>query len=245
MTDEPPPPASRLDRLVESPARLAESLTRPLWREVNDGESRWPVAVAVATAIMLQVLLPRAFAIKPWWLTLVLEGSLMLGLAIANPRRINRVNAGLRATSLTLIAVLTATNAWSAGRLIRHLIAGDRVTPRALLGSGAAVWVTNVIAFAMWYWELDRGGPARRAQGTADTPPDFVYPQMTSPELSPAGWTPAFVDYLYVSFTNATAFSPTDVMPMSRWAKLMMMVQSAISLVVVGLVIARAVNVLS
>jgi len=144
-----------------------------------------------------------------------------------------------------LIAVLTATNAWSAGRLIRHLVAGDKVTARALLGAGAAIWFTNVIAFAMWYWELDRGGPARRAQGTADAPPDFVYPQMTSPELSPRGWAPAFVDYFYLSFTNATAFSPTDTMPMSRWAKLMMMVQSGISLVVVGLVIARAVNVLS
>ena len=101
----------------------------------------------------------------------------------------------------------------------------------------------NVVVFALWYWELDRGGPVARAQATSQYP-DFVFPQMLTPELAPTHWESAFVDYLYLSFTNATAFSPTDVLPLSRWAKLTMMVQSAVSLATVALVIARAVNIL-
>jgi len=109
--------------------------------------------------------------------------------------------------------------------------------------SGAAIWGTNVIAFALWYWEFDRGGPVARLEGTAKYP-DLQWPQMIDPELSRPGWGPQFIDYLYFSFTNATAFSPTDVMPLARWAKLTMMVQSAVSLVLGILVIARAVNIL-
>jgi uncharacterized membrane protein len=105
------------------------------------------------------------------------------------------------------------------------------------------VWTTNVVAFGLWYWAFDRGGPVRRL-GDDPLPPDFQFPQMENPQLAAPGWRPELIDYLYVSFTNATAFSPTDVMPMARWAKLVMMLQSAVSLVTVGLVVARAVNVL-
>ena len=117
-------------------------------------------------------------------------------------------------------------------------------TPSELLLTGAAIWLTNVIVFGLWYWEFDRGGPVARAHAVKQYP-DFLFPQMGSPpELTPPDWEPEFVDYLYFSFTNATAFSPTDVMPLSRWAKLTMLAQSAVSLMTVALVIARAVNIL-
>jgi uncharacterized membrane protein len=115
--------------------------------------------------------------------------------------------------------------------------------PTQLLLTGASIWFTNVIVFGIWYWEFDRGGPVERAAATRPYP-DFLFPQMTSPELAPPDWEPGFIDYLYVSFTNATAFSPTDVLPMTRWTKLTMLAQSAISVVTVALVIARAVNIL-
>ena len=113
----------------------------------------------------------------------------------------------------------------------------------SLLFNGGAVWLTNVIVFALWYWEADRGGPAARANARHEYP-DFLFAQMTAPEMAPRDWEPRFLDYLYLSFTNATAFSPTDTLPLSRWAKLTMMAQSAVSLVTVALVIARAVNIL-
>jgi len=147
--------------------------------------------------------------------------------------------------SMSLIAVMSLANAWSAARLVVGLVEGTvGKDPTTLLLTGAAIWLTNVIVFCLWYWELDRGGPVARVYATR-TLPDFLFVQMQNPELAPDDWEPAFVDYLYLSFTNATAFSPTDVLPLSRWAKLMMMLQSIVSLVTVALVIARAVNILS
>jgi hypothetical protein len=169
---------------------------------------------------------------------------LLVGLVAANPKRISRSSTPLRAASLTLIAAISLANAWSAGHLIRGLInhtEGSDAGP--LLANGAAIYVTNIVVFGLWYWEFDRGGPVARAEGRRPYP-DFLFPQMSSPQLSAPNWEPNFIDYLYVSFTNATAFSPTDVMPLSRWAKLLMAVQSAVSLATVGLVIARAVNIL-
>ena len=139
---------------------------------------------------------------------------------------------------------MTIANAASAVLLIRAILRGTPDTAAGpLLASGASIWATNVIAFALWYWEFDRGGPVNRSLGTSRHP-DLLFPQMAAPELSPPDWEPRFVDYFYLSFTNATAFSPTDVMPMARWAKLTMLVQSAVSLAVGVLVIARAVNIL-
>ena len=112
-----------------------------------------------------------------------------------------------------------------------------------LLANCGAIWLTNVIVFSLWYWEFDRGGPAARANAVVEHQ-DFLFPQTTAPEMAPADWEPAFTDYFYLSFTNATAFSPTDVMPLSRWAKMAMLVQSAVSLSIGALVIARAVNIL-
>ena len=163
---------------------------------------------------------------------------------VANPRRINRSSTRLRTASLALIAVISLANAWSAGHLVNGLVRGREGPDAAsLLINGLEVYLTNIIVFALWYWDTDRGGPVARAHGERPFP-DFLFPQMTNRELAPADWGPTFVDYLYVSFTNATAFSPTDVMPLARWAKILMLIQSGVSLATVALVVARAVNIL-
>jgi len=216
----------------------------PAWRRVTDGEPRLPVSLAVVFAVALMVALPARVSNEPRWLFPLLATLLLGGILIANPRRITRPSPALRAASLTLIALLSIANAASAIRLVLDLVRAQGIrAPGELLLTGAAIWLTNVVVFGLWYWELDRGGPGARAQGL-HAYPDFVFPQMTSPELAPPSWEPGFVDYCYLSFTNATAFSPTDVMPLTRWAKLTMLVQSLVSLSTVALVIARAVNVL-
>jgi uncharacterized membrane protein len=140
--------------------------------------------------------------------------------------------------------VVSLGNAASGARLIVDLVNGEGIqSADTLLLTGGAIWITNMIIFAVWYWEFDRGGPGARAMMTKPYP-DFVFPQMTDPTNSNPEWEPQFVDYLYLSFTNATAFSPTDVMPYARWSKLTMMAQSVVSLTVIVLVVARAVNVL-
>jgi uncharacterized membrane protein len=140
--------------------------------------------------------------------------------------------------------LLSVANAYSAVHLVIGLINGtEGKSAGPLLASGAVIWLTNVIVFSWWYWELDRGGPAARAHGTKQWP-DFMFPQMSDPELAPKDWEPNYFDYAYLSLTNATAFSPTDTLPMTRWAKAAMTVQTLVSIVVVALVVARAVNVL-
>jgi uncharacterized membrane protein len=221
-----------------------EQVAAPAWRVVTEGEPRLPVSVAVVFAIGLMVALPARVANHPRWLVPTVAMLLLVGIVAANPRRISRPSRALRVASLVLIAVLSVANAVSATRLVLDLVNGQGIRdPATLLLTGAAIWLTNIVVFALWYWEFDRGGPAQRA--VASRPyPDFLFPQMASPEFAPQDWEPEFVDYFYMSFTNATAFSPTDVMPLSRWAKLTMLGQSAISLITVALVIARAVNVL-
>jgi hypothetical protein len=200
--------------------------------------------VTVVVTLALLMSLPDHLVGPGRWLLAGLALALFAVLIIANPGRIDRETTLLRAGGLGLIAVITIANAWSVALLVNWLLAGPSGPSAAeLLRSGAAIWLTNVLVFALWYWELDRGGPASRATGRHDLP-DFQFAQMAEPSLAPADWEPQLVDYLYLSFTNATAFSPTDVLPLSRWAKLTMMLQSAVSLVVVALVIARAINVL-
>jgi uncharacterized membrane protein len=213
------------------------------WRHPSGGEHRAPVTLTVAVAIALQVGLPDKLNFKPTYLLPALGGLILVGMVIANPLHINRISRPIRVASLLLIASLSLANAWSAWRLVVGLARGTLGNqPESLLLTGASIWATNVIVFALWYWEFDRGGPGARA--VAPHPyPDLLFPQMSSPEVADPNWHPKFFDYLYTSFTNATAFSPTDVMPLSRWAKLLMMVQSAVSLITVALVIARAVNI--
>ena len=208
------------------------------------GEARWPMAGAVVAAMVLTILLPDSVRAGPAWLLPVVEGVLLIALIAGDPGRIDRRSRALRALSVVLVAVLAFGALWSTVVLIDDLIHGGAVTNSAtdLLEAGAIVWVSNNIAFALLYWELDGGGAAARAH----RPPaaaDFAFPQQLNPHLGRETWRPRFVDYLYLGFTNATAFSPTDVMPLEPRAKVAMTVQSVISLAILGLVIARAVNV--
>jgi uncharacterized membrane protein len=238
----------RLERLLvpgKSAARAVEGGILPAWRRVTRGESRLAVTLAILAAIGLLAALPDRIAPHPRWVLPGLAFLLLVGLTVANPARIDRQSRALRTVSLLLIAVISIANAVTAARLIVDLVRGTGIrTPGELLLTGAAIWLTNVIVFGLWYWEFDRGGPVARAHAKKQYP-DFLFPQMdASAEVTPPDWEPEFVDYLYFSFTNATAFSPTDVMPLSRWAKLTMLAQSAVSLMTVALVIARAVNIL-
>jgi uncharacterized membrane protein len=215
----------------------------PAWRRETQGEHRVPVAIAVGVAIALEVLLPNKLVIHPSWLLPALEGGLLVGLTAVNPGRISRTSTALRAASVMLIALISIANAWSTAELIRGLINGTAgENAGVLLARAASIYITNIIVFSLWYWEWDRGGPVARAKA-ARPYIDFLFPQMTKPELVSPDWEPTYADYLYLSFTNATAFSPTDVMPLSRWAKMLMLVQAAISLLTLALVIARAVNI--
>jgi uncharacterized membrane protein len=222
----------------------AESLV-PAWKRRTEGETRWPAAVAVAAAVALQLPVPgRLVLFRPPWLLPTIQGLLLLALVMADPRRINRESGALRALSLILLGVLSLANAWSVARLAIGLVQGtEGGNAGPLLITGAVIWLTNIIASALWYWEFDRGGPAARANAVRIYP-DFLFTQMTTPHLAPPRWEPAFGDYLYLAFTNAAAFSPTDVLPMSRWAKMAMTVQALVSIVTVALVVARAVNIL-
>jgi uncharacterized membrane protein len=243
--EEPGGVRDELERMLALPAKLIPtSVIVPAWRRLTDGESTWPVRGAVAAAIVLQIAIPDRYEIPPTWLLPALGILLGIGLSIAHPRRITRHSPQLRLVSIMLIGVISLANAGSAARLITALLNGTFNDSAArLLLTGGAIWLTNVIVFAMWYWNLDRGGPAARALALKNYP-DFLFPQMTAPDLSPPEWQPQFFDYLYLSFTNAAAFSPTDTLPLARWAKMTMMVQSIVSLGTVVLVIARAVNIL-
>jgi len=242
-----PRPISGLERLVApglDALRSAQERVEPAWQAVTGAEARWQVSIAILVAISLQVALPSRVGAHPRWLFPTVAGLGIAAIIIANPTRVDRHSVKLRGAVLLLTAVMSAANMNSAIRLVIDLINAEGLRePSTLLLTGAAIWLTNVIVFALWYWEFDRGGPAERAMALKRYP-DFLFPQMTSPELAPPDWEPEFTDYLFMSFTNATAFSPTDVMPLSRWAKILMMLQSAISLMLAALVIARSVNIL-
>ncbi|MGW4942674.1 hypothetical protein ACWEOZ_13945 [Actinoplanes sp. NPDC004185] len=217
---------------------------RPFWRRLSRGEQRWPFALAIAVMIALQLTLPERYSMGAWWVLPAVEVVVVGALVAANPGRLERRTPMLRRLSLGLIAVASLGTAWSVVRLVTDIAGGaDTGSAADLLRSGASIWLINVLTFAVWYWELDRGGALERAAGT-DPYPDFLFPQMTTPDMAPKDWRPQFADYLYLAFTNATAFSPTDTLPLSRWAKLTMMLQSAISLVTAALVVAKAVNAL-
>ncbi len=210
------------------------------------GEARWPMAFAVVAVIVLTLLLPHDLITRPRWGVPLVEALLLVAVIIGDPGKIDRVSPRVRALSITLISLLVATALWCTAQLIVELIQGGPATSSggALLAAGGIVYVSNCLAFGLLYWELDSGGPAARAHGLP-AHPDFAFPQQMNPELAPEQWRPRFVDYMYLGFTSATAFSPTDVMPLRPWNKLAMMAQSTISLVLLGLVIARAVNVLT
>jgi len=214
------------------------------WGIPSTRELRWPAAVAVAVAIALQVILPQRIiqGTGPRWLIPVLEGVLLGALMAANPKQVDEEERALRALSLALIAVISLANVVALVALVRQLLGHSGAEGRVLVYASVPIWLTNVIVFGLWYWELDRGGVAARLTRKRRRP-DFLFPQMSTPGVD-HDWTPGFLDYLYTSFTNATAFSPTDTMPLTPWAKLLMMAQSLASLLTVALVISRAVNIL-
>jgi hypothetical protein len=239
----------RVDKLGPELRKIsaeAEWLERraPAWLRATRPENRLPVAFAILAAVALQLTIPDRYTLGPRWLIPALELALLAVLVVINPIRLSRATAFGRYASLALVAAITLDNGFSAGFLDKAILTGQASGDAiGLLGAGAAIYLTNIIAFGIWYWELDRGGPFARADAT--TPyPDFLFPQMSDPDRAPAHWEPRFFDYLYVSFTNVVAFSPTDTMPLSRWAKALMSAQSIVALSTISLVIARAVNVL-
>jgi uncharacterized membrane protein len=211
---------------------------------IERGDPYWPAQIAVGLTIVLSLALTDQIMIGPRWLLPGFEGILLVALVVVAPARATVHRVGERRFALAVIGVVSLVNVVLLGRLVDRLINGGHgVSGRPLILSGAVLWVTNVLLFAVWYWEMDRGGPVARYLNAAAMV-DFQFPQMDDPKLAPKGWRPGFLDYLYVSFTNSTAFSPTDTMPLTHTAKAVMAIQALTALLTVGLVIARAVNIL-
>jgi hypothetical protein len=216
----------------------------PAWLRPTGAENRLPVAASIVVAIALQVSLSGRFGLHPRWLLPLLEVAMLAVLTAINPVRLSRPTRVGRYLTMALAGAITVDNVVSAFLLDYAIVTGKTGNDAiGLLSAGAAIYLTNIIVFGIWYWELDRGGPFTRMAGMHPNP-DFLFPQMVSPEMSPEHWEPRFLDYLYTSFTNVMAFSPTDTMPLSRWAKSLMALQSAIALSTTALVLARAVNIL-
>jgi hypothetical protein len=231
-TPEPPSPPDHIPpdhittgQIVKRAQHMAADAGHhlPSWLRPGDPESRLPVLFALIAAIALQLAIPKHLTAVPRWPLIGLEVLLVAVLSWLNPIRLNRSTRVGKYATFLLLAAITLDNTLSAVLLDIRILSGVVSNkPAILLGSGAAIIVTNIIVFGIWYWELDRGGP-----------------------LVKPGWRPTFLDYLYVSLTNAMAFSPTDTMPLARWAKGMMGVQSLVAVSTIALVIARAVNVLT
>ena len=234
----------------------AGTVARRAGHSLNLRDSFWPAQLTVALAIGLDLSLPGRLTLGPVWLMPSLEGALLLGLVAATPHPNVRHSPVRRHVAMGLIGLVSAVNLASLILLAHELLKGGTLNDgHALIRAGMALWATNVLIFGLWYWELDRGGPVARALGghvdvehrtaqQAGVTCDFQFPQMENPGLAPDDWQPGFLDYMYTSFTNASAFSPTDVMPLTQLAKVLFAVQSTAALVTVGLVVARAVNIL-
>ena len=234
----------RSDRFASTRPAYDARVTPP--GEANIGESRWPPAAALllfmALNIALRVWLPREGAVRVVWLVPAIEAVLLVLLLVGATGHLAQRTPWVRRVAVTFVVVLVLAALWSTALLVYDLVKGIGVTtsPTKLLATGAVVWLGNNLAFAMLYWLLDSGGPVARSLDP--TPVDFAFTQHMSPELAPPGWRPVFLDYLHLGFTNATAFSPTDVMPLTHRAKYTMLVQATVALALFGLIVARAVN---
>jgi hypothetical protein len=237
-----------LEKELEREEQSAELFGR---RAVNTGQgivARYDPflgpQVVVLLAIVLQLALPDKITVGPTWLIPALETVLLVGLVVLATYPRLRKSRLRRRVALSLIAIVSASNIVSLVLLSHYLIASKaQNNGKPLILSGVVLWVTNVLLFGLWYWMLDRGGPYERMT-PGDIRYDFMFPQMTDPQWAAPNWKPGLVDYLYTSFTNATAFSPTDTMPLTPTAKWLMTAQSITALVTIGLVVARAVNIL-
>ena len=210
-------------------------------------ERRWPATVTVAAVLGLQLALPGEVTAGPRWLLPALEIALLAPVAVANPVRLTKDGPWLRRAALALIGVLAAANALHLLRLITVLLSGATIDPRTLVQAALLIWVTNVATMALALWEIDSGGPFARdpRHVLAHGRPDLLFPQMTGvPGWDAATWRPTFIDYLFVAFTAASAFSPTDTMPLSARAKLITTAAATVSILTLAVVAARAVNVL-
>jgi len=210
----------------------------------GESESFWPAQLTILAAIGLQFALPPRIVAGPPWLIPGLEALLLIGLVFATPNVLEHEHPKRRRLALSLIAFVSAANIYALVTLIKDLLHHHVENGDRLLFSGVLIWLTNFLIFCLWYWEMDRGGPGKRAAGN-DEEPDFLFPQMNDDAIFPQHWRPRFIDYMFVSLTNATAFSPTDTMPLTPWAKSVMGVQSVASLVTIGLIVSRAVNILA
>lgn len=206
-------------------------------------EPLWHVQLAVFAAVILYIALPQKLILGPRWVLPALECLLSLGLLVSTPKVHVFRSLKRRIVSLSLISLITITNISSLFLLVHYLLVGGKADGLELMISSVEIYITNIIIFAFWYWEIDRGGPGKKliAPGIM---PDFLFPQMEEKHFG-TYWAPTFFDYFYLSSTNATAFSPTDTMPLTHRAKLLMLVQSLVSLITIALVAARAVNILS
>jgi hypothetical protein len=223
-------------------AHLGSDATR-MRKRFERGDPFWPAQLTVAVAIGLGLALSPDVIVGPPWLLPSVEAVLLVALVVVAPMRATEHSRVRRRLALAVIGIVSLTNVASLGLLVHYLVNGGNAGGHALIVSGVVLWATNVLVFSVWYWELDRGGPVARFLDP-DPLPDFQFPQMENPQLAPKGWRPLFVDYLYTSLTNASAFSPTDTMPLTPRAKTIMGIQSVSALLTVGLVVARAVNIL-
>jgi hypothetical protein len=210
------------------------------------GEHWWPVALAIVAVVGLHVVLPPRYGLHPGWLVVAIPMVLLVALIAGDPGRIDRQKTWLRIVTGVIIALITLANLYAAVRLVVDILTDNKLYSNnagGLLAVGGVIWATNVIAFALWYWDLDRGGAAARAHHPYRNPA-FVFPEMLHTDYAAAGWVPRFVDYFSLAFWTATAVSPTDISAIRPWAKLLMMLEAAGSIVLIGLVIARAINIL-
>jgi uncharacterized membrane protein len=234
------------DPVVTAQSEAAEVLPPEAAAEPTLGESRWPPVAALLAFMTLNIglrlWLPSERIVGVPWLMPSLELLLLVVLLAADPSSLVKHRRRLRRVSIALVTLLVVAALWATALLIYHLVTGAKVTedPGQLLAAGALVWLGNNLAFALLYWLMDSGGPIARSR--RPTTVDFAFTQQMSPELAPPGWRPVFLDYLHLGFTNATAFSPTDVMPLTLLAKYTMLVQSTVAIALFGLIVARAVN---
>jgi hypothetical protein len=208
-------------------------------------EPRWPVILALAAVVGLYLALPESLTVGPNWLVLVLVVLLLTPTVVASQRGYRRMNQICGYLLLTVLTAAMIASLW----LLVGALPDHKESPKDLLKSAGALWITNILVFACWYWRLDAGGPNQRDLRGDHLDGAFLFPQMTMDTQAKVAageqcWRPGFVDYLFLAFNTSTAFSPTDVPVLSRWAKLMTMTQSTISLTTISLLAARAVNIL-